>query len=831
MEDKTQISVREFTNMSERLERLASEVSLLTSIINNSGETIIFSLNESYCYTAFNELHRKEMKRIWDADINAGMNFLECIQDDEVRNLTKLHIDSALKGKTFSEIQYQNDNEVIYECNWNPVFQGQKVVGVTAYSRNITRLQHSEIQLQKLNRIYSVLSNINQAVVRIHNVSELYKEVCRIIIESGKFQMVWIGSVNFEKKIVEVVASNGIVGDYLDKINIDLNNDLRSSGPTGIAIKTGKSKISNNILDDGSMTPWINDALKYDYRSCASFPLKVFNSVTGSFTIYSNQIGFFEEDDINLLDRMANDISFALEYIETESGRRQTAESLWESSQMLKLVLDNMPAFVFWKDRNSVYLGCNYMFAANAGLNSPEEIIGLTDFDLPWKYTEAESYRVDDKSVMDTGISKINYEETQFTADGRSTYVRTSKIPLKNPEGEIIGILGTFEDITERKLVEKALRESEQKFRSLAESSPDNIIQYDLDCRAIYVNHNIEKALNSEVSSLIGKTPLEVAPYGAIGIQDYQSKLQQVIKTGQTDEMEVVVLNPSGTPETHHIIFVAERHHNGKIIGALAIGRDVTEQKRSEDEIRKLNLDLETRVLNRTKQLEDANKELEAFAYSVSHDLRAPLRGIDGFSMALLEDYHDKIDDQGNIYLNRVRSAAQRMAHLIDDMLSLSRISRTEMNIQKVNLSEMFREIAENLRGTQPERKINFVIQDGIIVNGDSRLLRIVLENLIENSLKFTSKHPTSRIEFGVNDQDKGQVYFIRDDGAGFDMNYSVKLFGAFQRLHNENEFPGTGIGLATSQRIIHRHGGKVWAEGEVEKGATIYFTLPELKT
>jgi ligand-binding sensor domain-containing protein/signal transduction histidine kinase len=243
--------------------------------------------------------------------------------------------------------------------------------------------------------------------------------------------------------------------------------------------------------------------------------------------------------------------------------------------------------------------------------------------------------------------------------------------------------------------------------------------------------------------------------------------------------------------------------------------------------IKNHNLKLESEVTERTRQLQVANNELEAFAYSVSHDLRAPLRSIDGFSQVLLEEYQEKIDGQGRDYLNRVRLASQRMAQLIDDMLTLSRISRSEMNIQQVDLSKIAHEIAGELCETQPEREVEFIIQEGIKVRGDGHLLRIVLENLMRNAWKFTSKHPSARIEFGLQLKNGIPVYFVRDDGAGFDMNYAQKLFGAFQRLHTATEFPGTGVGLATVQRVIHRHGGKVWAEGEVGKGATFYFTIP----
>ena len=252
------------------------------------------------------------------------------------------------------------------------------------------------------------------------------------------------------------------------------------------------------------------------------------------------------------------------------------------------------------------------------------------------------------------------------------------------------------------------------------------------------------------------------------------------------------------------------------------------ELQRRMDELERLNAGLEQRVAERTAQLAAANRELEAFCYSVSHDLRAPLRSIDGFSLAVLEDYGHLLDEEGKSHLTRVRLASQRMAELIDGLLTLSRLTRSEIIKEQIDLSAMTLDVAAALKQAQPERNIVFDIEPGLAAYGDSQLVRILLENLLGNAFKFTAKRAEAKVVFGQTTDNKVQrpVFFVRDNGAGFEMMYADKLFGAFQRLHTVHEFPGNGIGLATVQRIINRHGGQIWACGEVDQGATFFFYL-----
>lgn len=381
---------------------------------------------------------------------------------------------------------------------------------------------------------------------------------------------------------------------------------------------------------------------------------------------------------------------------------------------------------------------------------------------------------------------------------------------------ELSGKIATGEE--ELRKSHEELQATSSYARDLIEASLDPLVTIDHDGKITDVNKAFEVATGISRENLIGSDFLDYFTETEKAIEGYQQTFSQ----GFVRDYPLSIRHTSG--RITDVIFNATVYKNDaeEIQGAFAAARDITDRKKSEERIKKLNEDLQQRAV----ELAAINEELEAFNYSVSHDLRSPLRSIDGFSQALLEDYTDKLDAQGKDYLTRVRAASQKMGQLIDDLLNLSRMTRTGMRREVVDLSALAKAAAAELQNGEPERQVEFVIAEGMEVNGDKRLLMVVLENLLGNAWKFTEKHPRARIECGVTQVNGKPAYFVRDDGAGFDMAYADKLFGAFQRLHGTTEFSGTGIGLATVQRIIHRHGGQVWAEGAVEQGATFYFTL-----
>ena len=494
----------------------------------------------------------------------------------------------------------------------------------------------------------------------------------------------------------------------------------------------------------------------------------------------------------------------------------QAKEALSKSQERLLRVIEHMPVMMDAYDAEGNILVWNRECERVTGY-SAEEMIGNPE-SLAWLYPDA-----DYRQRMMEEMARRNFEfrdwEWQITCkDGHVRTVAWSnvspQVPIPGWDTWAIGV-----DVTERVQAQEALRRAEWEKEIILDSQLEHVIYQDCAHRILWANRAACESVGMRREELTGRFCYHIWPQSETRCKDCPVAL--AMETGRPQKVRKVT--PDG--RAWYIRGYSVRDENEQIVGGIEVTQEITEQVRAQEEIQRLNAELEQRVLERTAELQAVNEELEAFAYSVSHDLRAPLRAIDGFSQALLEDYGDCLNREGQSYLERVRAASQHMGQLIEDLLQLSRLTRSEMQRERVDLSALAQEILGTLSVAEPEREMEMIVAPGIMVKGDARLLRVALENLLSNAFKFTSKQPRARIAFGQTQVDEKPVYFVRDNGVGFDMAYADKLFGAFQRLHRISEFEGTGIGLVTVHRIIQRHGGRVWAEAAVGQGATFYFT------
>ena len=537
-----------------------------------------------------------------------------------------------------------------------------------------------------------------------------------------------------------------------------------------------------------------------------------------------------------------------MEDLRTEIDQRKRSEEILQESQkkfkdlslMFRSISDNMSEMLCAKDLEKRFIFANKSVCENLLIAADtDEPLGNDDMffagrqrklhaeDPQW-HTFGENCTDSDKVVLDS--RRPEQFDEYGNVKGKFLFLDVRKSPLFDNNGNLIGTVGSAQDITSEREMSKQLAQGERQLSTLVSNLPGMVYRClnDRDGTMLFVSDGCMAVTGYKKEDFLEKKTVSFYDIILLEYRDsIRKKWQETLTRGEMFEEEFPIHCAGG--ETR---WVWERgrgvhNENGEIIYLEGYIEDVSDRRAAEEEIKKMNDELEQRVLDRTAQLEAANKELEAFSYSVSHDLRAPLRAIDGFTRILFEDYHPLMDDEGKRICAVIQENAIRMGQLIDDLLALSRLNRAGMHFSKINMQNLAQIIFNEIAGEDLKKKVIFNVSHVQPALGDNVLVRQVLVNLIGNALKFSSQRETPVINVTSRIHQDTIEYCVQDNGAGFDMKYADKLFGAFQRLHSVKEFDGTGIGLAIVQRIIHRHNGKVWATGDVGKGASFYFSLP----
>jgi PAS domain S-box-containing protein len=515
------------------------------------------------------------------------------------------------------------------------------------------------------------------------------------------------------------------------------------------------------------------------------------------------------------------------------TDRYVAEQTLRESESRYRAVIESLGEALIIRDRDFNILACNRaaeelfmlpraQIIGSHGMAPLIEIIGESGEPLPREKWPSMRALREGRPQRDEVLGMVR-------RDGSIAWVIAHSRPMfRHGESRPFAVVGSLLDITLRREAETRLRDAEETNRRLLlalQQSSDAIYAKDRNALITSWNAGAERMFGYTAAEAMGKSMRELH-LRHLGDADFEQVLTE-IRSGQAYELERVHMTKSGKPITVSIVTSPLFDSRGRAVGEISTSRDITELRSNQHVIEQLNRDLELRVAQRTAELEAALAEIESFSYSVSHDLRAPLRAIDGFSQILVDNKSAELGEEGRSHLGRIRAQVGRMAKLIDDLLNLSRVSRAEFRRANIDVSALAETLLQELAAADTARRVRWTVQAGIVAQADPGLARIMFHNLIGNAWKFTSKQNAAVVEVGTADTPRGHAIYVRDNGAGFDMEYSEKLFGAFQRLHSDREYPGTGIGLATVKRILMRHGGKCWAEARPGEGATFYLTLP----
>lgn len=810
--DFFQAIIRDITERKAAGELLRETTEYLENLFNYANAPIIV-WNSSYKITRFNKAFEQLTGKTAGDVIGRKLDLLF---PDTSRNDSMEFIRKTTAGERLEvvEIPILHSDGSIKIVLWNSanIFDkdGKTYVATIAQGQDITGRKQAENEIMHNHDRLSGLLRISQ-----YQAPTVQKFLDFALDEAIKLTQSKIGYIYYYDEDKEEFTLNSWSDKVMDECSIIEPQTIYEFAKTGIwgeAVRQRKPIMLNDFHAPHPLKKGYPEghAPLFKYLT---IPVIIENRIVAVVAV-ANKETDYTEADINQLTLMMDSVWRITEQKRSES-------ELIKNRRFLSDLIENSGTIIYVKDAQGRYVLVNRKWEEVTHLNR-ESAMNKTD-EMLFPVPLGKQFYLDDQEALLSGVMSEK-EEVLVDASG-TRYFISIKFPMLDENNLISGICVISIDITERKRaeeeiltlnenLEKRIGERTAELLDLYNNAPCGYHSLNNDALFEGINDTELKWLGYEREEIVGKLNFQDI------ITDESKKTFAINfpifkQQGWITDLEFDMIRKDGTILPVLLSATALYDPQGNYMRSRSTIIDHTLRKKTAELLHEAH-----------HKLENTNKELEAFAYSVSHDLRAPLRGIDGWSLALLEDFGHVLDEKAQQYLGRVRSETQRMGQLIDDMLKLSRVTRTEMKTEIVALSALVSTISERLLESSPQRKFEFTIQPGLTVNGDQQLLEIALTNLLENAVKFAKTRDVTRIEFGTILIGNELNYYIRDNGVGFDMNYAKKLFGAFQRMHSQTDFPGTGIGLATVQRIIHRHSGQIRAEAKVDEGATFYFTI-----